>query len=442
MIGFDYGHGWSSTGWETSFYGGYDRTLYDMPDVKVDYDVRVSIPLKSKMSYYSGQKLLKTFLLRVKTLRLTDMLLHKSTIEKKKTWGGFGSDKRVIVVSKKGIENTLNYIINQETELKNLFEHYKQDIIDSDIEFTLKDDDKKEPASGKSTSDLVNDLIGKTTVMKPYKSFSSISGDGNVPDPEFHIQEQDRRDAYMDDDHKLLAKQIVNKLDITFDPDRDEIHSLKQGKLDVRKLAEAVAHNDHIYYRTEEDQKTKPFSVVMLCDESGSMRSYDRIDKQYDLVKILYTAFSEIMPQDRISVYGHSGQETPEIYVYQDKYNPGFMKTISNMRGRDLRENYDGPVVESIHERIRSQSSDNILFIVISDGQPSGDHGYGGKDAMDDLKRIVEKCKRDNFVTMGIGFGYSGVKELYAYHTVIHDMKQVVEKVTTLLNKVVKTEFQ
>jgi hypothetical protein len=166
------------------------------------------------------------------------------------------------------------------------------------------------------------------------------------------------------------------------------------------------------------------------------------MDKQFELAKILYGAFSEIMPQDRISVYGHSGDDAPEIYVYQDKYNPGFLKTITNMLSRDLLENYDGPVVESIHERIRSQNSDNILFIVISDGQPAGNHGYGGREAMDDLKRIVEKCKRDNFVTMGIGFGYSGVKEIYSYHTVIHDMGQVVEKVTTLLNKVVKTEFQ
>jgi hypothetical protein len=441
MIGFDYGHGWSSTGWETSFYGGYDRTLYDMPDVKVDYDVRVNIPLKSKMSYYNGQKLLKTFLLRVKTLNLTDHLLHKSTIEERDTWGGFGKKKRVLVVSKQGIERALDYIINYETELKNLFEHYKNDIIESDIEFTLKDDEECK-SKGKSTSDLVTDLLGKTAIMKPYKSFSSISGTGDVPDPVFIIQEQDRRESYLDEKQKLLAKQIVNKLDITFDPDRDDIHSLKQGKLDTRKLAEAVAHNDHIYYRTEEDQKTKPFSVVILCDESGSMRHDSRMDRQYNLVKVLYSAFSEIMPQDRISVYGHSGDEEPEIYVYQDKYNPGFMKTIDNMRGRDMRENYDGPVVESIHERIRSQSSDNVLFIVISDGQPSGDHGYGGSEAMTDLKRIVEKCKRDNFVTMGIGFGYSGVKELYAYHTVIHDLSETVEKVTTLLNKVVKTEFQ
>lgn len=440
MIGFG-SHSWSSTGWETSFYGGYERTLYDMPDVKVDYDVKVYMPYTSKVGYYNGQKLLKTFLLRVKTLGLTSRLLHKSTMETRKSWGGFGKETRCIKVSKEGIETALSYVIANETELKNLFEHYKEDILNSEIEFNLKDDDKKSP-EGRSDADSIKDMLEKTSVMKPFKSFSSISGDGDVPDPEFQVEEHRSRTSHLTAEQEKYAKRIVEKLDITFDPDRDEIHSLKQGKLDTRKLAEAVAHNDHIYYRVEEDQKTKPFSVVMLCDESGSMRSDSRVDRQYQLVKILYGAFSEIMPQDRISVYGHSGDQTPEIYVYQDKYNPGFLKTIENMRGREMRENYDGPVVESIHERIRSQNSDNILFIVISDGQPSGDHGYGGKAAMDDLKRIVEKCKRDNFVTMGIGFGYCGVKEIYSYHTVIHDMKQVVEKVTTLLNKVVKTEFQ
>lgn len=438
MIGFG-SHGWSSTGWETSFYGGYDRTLYDMPDVKVNYDVRVYTDHKSKVSYYNGQKLLKTFLLRVKTLGLTNHLLHKSTMETRKGWGPFSKETRCIKASKQGIESALSYVIANETELKNLFEHYKDDIINSDIEFNLKGDDDDK---SKDAEDLVKDMLEKTAVMKPYKSFSSISGVGDVPNPVFIVEHQNPRKSHLSSEQEKYAKRIVEKLDITFDPDRDEIHSLKQGKLDTRKLAEAVAYNDHIYYRVEEDQKTKPFSVVILCDESGSMRHDNRMDKQFNLAKILYGAFSEIMPQDRISVYGHSGDTEPEIFVYQDKYNPGFLKTIDNMRHRNMQENYDGPVVESIHERIRSQNSDNILFIVISDGQPSGDHGYGGKDAMDDLKRIVEKCKRDNFVTMGIGFGYSGVKELYAYHTVIHDMSQVVEKVTTLLNKVVKTEFQ
>jgi len=438
MIGFG-SHSWSSTGWETSFYGGYERTLYDMPDVKIDYDVKVYTNIKSSIGYYNGQKLLKTFLLRVKTLNLIHSLMHKSTMETKTSWAGFGKDKKFLKMHREGIALALDKIIAYENELKNLFEHYRKDIIDADIEFNLKDEDA---ADRKLALDAVTEMLEKTKVMKPYRSYGSISGNGDVPDPVFMIEEQRNYESTLSIQDTLYAKQIVQKLDITFDPDRDDIHSLKQGKLDTRKLAEAVAHNDHIYFRTEEDQKTKPFSVVILCDESGSMQHDNRLEKQFQLVKILHAAFSEIMPQDRISVYGHSGDDVPEIYVYQDKYNPGFTKTIEGMRRRDLRENYDGPVVESLHERIRSQTSDNILMIVISDGQPSGEHCYGGQEAMDDLKRIIEKCKRDNFVTMGIGFGFSGVKELYSYNAVIRDMSEVVEKTTTLLNKVVKTEFQ
>ena len=61
-----------------------------------------------------------------------------------------------------------------------------------------------------------------------------------------------------------------------------------------------------------------------------------------------------------------------------------------------------------------------------------------------DLKRIVEKCKRDGFVACGIGFNYRGVKELYNYNTVIShsDMAKAPEAISMLINNVVKSEFQ
>ena len=438
MIGFDYGRGWSSTGWETSFYGGYERTLYDHPEVKIPYAMDVYLDPRSKMSYYTGQKLLKLFLYKVKQFKLTDYLLHKSTLIEKDSWGGMAGliakKKKYLVISEAGKKLALTRIIEHDNELKNLFEHYTQDILNSELQMQIKGEDDA-PEQEFSLE------LEKTSLMKPFSKFDSLSG-AECPEPVFEIQSKMRRPTYYSERETLLAKQLVDKLDITFDPDFDKIHSLKQGKLDVAKLAESVAGNDHIYMRTEEDQKTKPFSVAILCDESGSMRHDSRINRQYEIVKILYKALSEIMPQDRISVYGHSGDDVPEIYVYQDKYNPTFEDTIDHMINRDLRENYDGPVVEKIHQRIREQNTDNMLMIVISDGAPSGEHNYGGKEAIDELKQVIERCKRDNFVIMGIGFGFDQVREIYGYHTIVDDMSKVVEKTTTLLNKVVKTEFQ
>jgi nitric oxide reductase activation protein len=93
-----------------------------------------------------------------------------------------------------------------------------------------------------------------------------------------------------------------------------------------------------------------------------------------------------------------------------------------------------------VYEKVRSFTDDNIIFISISDGEPSG-KAYGGQSAIDDMKRIIEKCKRDGFVTIGVGLEYN-VKNIYNYHTVVTDNNKLVEQVSTIINKVVKTEFQ
>jgi nitric oxide reductase activation protein len=163
--------------------------------------------------------------------------------------------------------------------------------------------------------------------------------------------------------------------------------------------------------------------------------------KQHHLIKVLYTAFSQILPQDKMFIYGHSGESTPEVRIYHDKYNTTFAQTINSQMNNDYNENYDGPVIENIYERVRQQTSDNIIFLSISDGEPAGED-YGGSKAIEEMKRVIEKCKRDGFVTVGIGLKHKGVKEIYQYHTVVKDLNDLVKNVSSLVNRVVKTEFK
>lgn len=459
MIGFKSGTSWSSSsGWETSFYGGYYRTLYDHAEIRINYNIDIILSKDSKLGYYSGMKLAKLLLHKINTYGLyRDFLNKHSVVEREeRVWKKLSFTKvkkQYIVISPNSIYECIKTILLTDDELKNMLVHYKDELLKTGFEIKIKDkdnddDDKgsgkgegdgKEDETKKSTDfELIKSLLEETTVLKPWTPKGSI-GSGHIDPPTYKIPHTRKGSALKGQD-LIYAKQLVEKLDITFDFDRDEIKSLKAGKLDINKIAETVAGNERIYKRVEEDQKTKPFSVVILCDESGSMGG-PKLQNQYRLVKILYTAFSEILPQDRISVYGHTGSYSPDVYVYQDRYNPTFTDTIDDMHYRDICENYDGPVIEGLYNRIREHSDENILFIVISDGQPSGEN-YGGPEAVEELKRIIEKCKRDGFVTMGIGFAYDGVREIYNYHTIISDFKKMVEKVSVLVNKVVKTEFQ
>ncbi len=243
------------------------------------------------------------------------------------------------------------------------------------------------------------------------------------------------------------ANHLVNMLDISFDPKEDVIKSLRSGKLDIAKICEVPSGNFNVYKRTEEDQITRPFSVCILCDESGSMEGSDKLRSQLSIVKMLYKAVSQIIPDEKIFVYGHSSiqrddDSSPNIRIYQDKYNLLFEESINTMMGNRHGNNYDGPAIECIYEKVRSFTQDNIIFILLSDGQPAG-NGYGGKPAIDDMKKIIEKCKRDGFVTIGIGVLHSTVKGIYNYHVDIRDLGSTFpQKVSMLINHVVKTEFQ
>jgi hypothetical protein len=78
---------------------------------------------------------------------------------------------------------------------------------------------------------------------------------------------------------------------------------------------------------------------------------------------------------------------------------------------------------------------------MLSDGQPSGD-GYGSMDDIVDMKRILEKCKRDEFVTVGIGIQYHSVEGLYVYSKVVEKLKNLVRDISHVVNNVVRAEFK
>lgn len=231
------------------------------------------------------------------------------------------------------------------------------------------------------------------------------------------------------------ASRLSRMLDISFDPAVDRVNSLRTGKLDARKVAEVLPGNTNVYYLEQEEQTTKPFTIVILADESGSMSDYNKINKSKSLLKILYLAFSDILPQEKIYIYGHSGYGSPRILVYQDKYNQKFEERINHMQSRDY--NYDGPAIEAIYNKIRGITSDNIIFITLSDGAPCG------ADAIPSMKKILEKCRRDGFVTVGLGILHFNSPELYNYSAVINNLgEDMVKKTSHIINKVVKTEFQ
>jgi len=431
--------------WEDSYFGGYERVIYDHPSIYIPPSIDVSFDKNPGLTFYTATKLCNLFLLKCMKYNLYRTLLVNSKVKERANW--IGKKETVTVFDKRAIQQCAVHLSMCGDPLENMFGHYLKFLREITIEYIHPSEEDKKKSLGSTSSFSISDEMAKEFLrIKENTPFSwgrcdSVSGDLKDSAVFQNAEDKDRGDWSPSVEETKLANGLVNLLDISFDPTEDRISNLKCGKMSPHKVAEIPAGNTHIYYRVEHDQNTKPFSVCILCDESGSMRAGSLDRKQNHLVKVLFAAFSQIMPKSKIYVYGHSGPGHPVIRVYNDQYNPCFEDLINSQLHQDYDENYDGPAIECVYERVRQQTSDNILFISISDGEPAG-VDYGGKAAIEDLQRVIEKCKRDGFVTMGIGLLYHKVKDIYNYHTVISDTKHLVKNVSSLINRVVRTEFK
>lgn len=457
---------WSSTDWETSLYGGFEKILHDFPKITTDFKFRTKFSSKSKLSYYTRDKLADLFQLKIKEYNISDYLLAKAELKELATFEGSPFKSKYLVPTKEDIAKTIDFIKNSDIELSSLFNHYEKDLLCSEILYKVEDpfsepvDDQKQEITLEEAKERAKAIIEKS---KKYDYNSFVSRGKSLFDADSKQLKENSyfvnmfkykrgcKPVFYSVDEETATKKLLNLLDISFDPKSDKVDNLRNGKLDVAKIATVQSGNTRVYYKVEENISTKPFAVCILMDESGSMDRYQpgrlksNADYQHSLVKILYRTFSQVLPKDKIYIYGHSGDEDthehPEIRIYHDPYNQNFEETFEFQAQIDFNENYDGIVIEKIYDTIRSKTSENILFISISDGQPSGNN-YGGESAIREMKRVIEKCRRDGFVTVGIGLQYDRVKEIYNYSTVVSELKDAPKLVSTLLNKVVKLEFQ
>jgi len=439
-------------GWEDSYFGGYERVIYDHPFIYIPPSLQYDFTMSAGLTWYTADKLCKIFLLKISKKGLLNIFVKDAIREEKTMFTG--ATVTIFNINKKTQCECIKFLRENDDEMGNLFTHYYDFLCEADFFYTIDDNGKESAPKGDGDSDGESEKPASDenfdAILKMFRQIESTVPSWSKPpsalsgrlkeNTKFVVMDKKATSTVYTPQQIKMGNTLVNMLDISFEPKEDVIENLICGKMSPHKVAEIPAGNTHVYYKMEQDVSTRPFSICVLGDESGSMKGRcERV--QNDLFKTIYYAFSQILPPQKMFFYGHSGTDSPIIRVYHELYNPNFEYTIDRQLHNDYRENYDGPVIENIYERVRQQTSDNIIFISISDGEPAG-RGYGGTKAINDLKRVIERCKRDGFVTVGVGLRYGNVKDIYSYYTIVNDMSTLVKNVSSLINRVVKTEFK
>ena len=460
MIGYSWGKVKKTvSGWEKSHFGGFTRMITDYPYIKLDYNIKIELDesLTKDLMWYTADKLIKLYLLKLINLGIENKL-SRTIVEIPNKFTG--EAEKFVKIDLWNLD-VMNIVLQHNRELAPLFEHYKTGIMRSHLLKKIDEDQDKGDGEGDGEGDSsdgdmqsspkkskvldkaqeMEKMMSMLKEIKEHESFNSskLSRYSGIPTfkpfhpntSEYKFKQREIRDA----------ENLLKMLDISFDPKSDVVKSLRAGKLDTCKIAEVAAGSTSIYKQTVEDQDTKPFGVCILADLSGSMTSGNRLEMQKHTMNVLYLALSQIVPEDKLWIYGHTGEDAPDIYPFYTPYDMNYASNITHYKDIDYCQNYDGPVIEAIHKKVRESCDDKIIFIVLSDGEPSG-NWYGGEDDIADMKRILERARRDEFVTVSIGMQYMSIPGLYLYNRTVNDLNDLAKDVSQVVNKVVRVEFQ
>ena len=224
--------------------------------------------------------------------------------------------------------------------------------------------------------------------------------------------------------------------------------SMRSGRLDTNKIAEAKQNVPTIYERFGE-VKTNKLNIGVLIDESGSMGGYDKIKKARQAAIFMNEVFKNV-PDARLYIYGHTadggggnidyGECGIRIYKEHgkncDKYALGSITDRSNNR--------DGDAIIATARRIRSFNSDPCLLFVLSDGQPYA-YDYSGQSAIDDTRKKVNKAEAMGFQVIQIAIE-EGVpsSEMFNQYIKMTDIKNLpndlINFASKKIDKLIKTK--
>lgn len=210
--------------------------------------------------------------------------------------------------------------------------------------------------------------------------------------------------------------------------------SMRSGRLDTNKIAEAAQQVPTIYERFGQVTTSK-VCVGVLIDESGSMGG-SKIEKAREAAIFINEVFKK-MPDVQLFIYGHTADSTTcgstDMMVYREK---GFITdsfSLGSVRARG--NNRDGDAIYATAKRMRNHTPDQGLLFVISDGAPSASD-YGGRSAIEDTRKKVLRAQALGFQVIQIAIEeHVPSRDMFDYFIKMTDIKNLPRELVAYMSR-------
>lgn len=232
-----------------------------------------------------------------------------------------------------------------------------------------------------------------------------------------------------------------------------------EGRLDSRRLSQAVVSNAENIYKNRTDKFALDTVVALAVDHSGSMES-TRIALAMQSVLVIADAlhalkipfmiygFSTLSPATRIDLktaglYGRYNRRWLGIYQdFNGSWTTGSQAVARGADGEFIKENaLDGESILWGAKQLMSRPEKRKILMVFSDGYPEPGYGNRGRNQKY-LTRVSSVITNSPVELISFGIQTDSVKYYYKDFTIIHDLNDLVskpfEKIANCLLKEVK----
>lgn len=212
--------------------------------------------------------------------------------------------------------------------------------------------------------------------------------------------------------------------------------SMRTGRLDTNKIAEASQGVDTIYERMGHISTNK-VCVGVLIDESGSMGGL-KIKKARQAAVFINEVFKN-MPDVELFIYGHTADEagsrniSTSIRVYREPGSQVDKWALGSVEARC--NNRDGDAIIATAQKIRKHTKNQGILFVISDGQPAA-RNYSGTSAIKDTRKKVTQAQSLGFQVIQIAIESSVPSaEMFDYYIKMTDIKNLPRDLASYMSR-------
>lgn len=228
----------------------------------------------------------------------------------------------------------------------------------------------------------------------------------------------------------------------------------KRGRIDPRRIAKLAAlKEDRVFTKKKVSEEQMKMDIMTLIDISGSNgaqmlnKKNDTYVSRYVVNQMVGLMIHEVLKEIQ---FDHS------VWAFHESSNTVISPLIerSNCHEEDaglyLAEvgakgcNRDGLAIRYAGKYLNDYSKNpKRLLFVISDGQPSAG-GYGGMEAVADVKAAVEEIEKEGAKVIGIFTGHEEENKLFAkmYHNHLFVNNESIFELPKMLKEMLVREFQ